>query len=189
MLIGFFRTEIFNLKREIESRTKFKVAIVYGSLPAEVRVQQAQLFNDPKSKYDILVATDAIGYGLNLSIRRIIFWRISKFDGYEERLLDFPQIRQIGGRAGRYQSRYPTGEVTTFKNDDLDYVRLAFRTEPEHIACAGLIPTPEMLEAFAHEFPNEKLSSLINRFMSLTKCDQKYFICNLEGMRFSLLIC
>lgn len=51
---------------------------MYGQLPPETRSQQARLFNDPTSGYDILVASDAIGMGLNLNIRRIIFHSLLK---------------------------------------------------------------------------------------------------------------
>ena len=57
---------IHAMKREIEKVTQKRVAIVYGSLPPEIRAQQAKLFNDPENDYDFLVASDAIGMGLNL---------------------------------------------------------------------------------------------------------------------------
>ena len=65
-LVVFSRKEIHYMKREIEKRTGRRVAIVYGSLPPETRARQASLFNDPDNDYDYLVATDAIGMGLNL---------------------------------------------------------------------------------------------------------------------------
>lgn len=65
-VVSFSRLRIHALKREIEKTTGRRAAIVYGSLPAEIRTQQAQLFNDPDNDYDVLVASDAIGMGLNL---------------------------------------------------------------------------------------------------------------------------
>ena len=65
-LVVFSRREIHSLKSEIERRTNKRVAIVYGSLPPETRARQASLFNDPNNDYDYLVASDAIGMGLNL---------------------------------------------------------------------------------------------------------------------------
>lgn len=58
------------------------------------------------------VATDAVGMGLNLNIRRIVFSQVDKFDGQMTRKLTDTEIRQIAGRAGRYKSVYPVGEVT-----------------------------------------------------------------------------
>ena len=69
-VVAFSRNDIFAIKREIERLTKFKCCVVYGSLPPQTRSEQARLFNDPDSGYDILVASDAIGMGLNLNIRR-----------------------------------------------------------------------------------------------------------------------
>ena len=65
-VICFSVLGIHSVKRQIEQVTGKKVAIVYGSLPPETRAQQARLFNDPDNDYDILVASDAIGMGLNL---------------------------------------------------------------------------------------------------------------------------
>lgn len=58
---------------------------------------QATLFNDDKSEMDVLVASDAIGMGLNLNISRIIFSTMKKFDGESTRELTVPEIKQISG--------------------------------------------------------------------------------------------
>jgi ATP-dependent RNA helicase SUPV3L1/SUV3 len=65
-LVSFSRVGIHALKADIERITGRRAAIVYGGLPAEIRTQQANLFNDPDNDYDFLVASDAIGMGLNL---------------------------------------------------------------------------------------------------------------------------
>lgn len=65
-VVAFSRITIHALKRDIEKSTGRRVAIVYGSLPAEIRTQQTDLFNDPNNDYDFLVSSDAIGMGLNL---------------------------------------------------------------------------------------------------------------------------
>lgn len=65
-VVVFSRVGIHALKRDIEKITQKRVAVVYGSLPPEIRAQQARLFNDPDNDYDIIVASDAIGMGLNL---------------------------------------------------------------------------------------------------------------------------
>ena len=65
-VVVFSRVGIHAMKKEIEVATHKRVAIVYGGLPPEIRAQQAKLFNDPENDYDILVASDAIGMGLNL---------------------------------------------------------------------------------------------------------------------------
>lgn len=65
-VVCFSRANIYAIKQRIESSLGTKCAVIYGSLPPETRAQQARLFNDPNSGYDILVASDAIGMGLNL---------------------------------------------------------------------------------------------------------------------------
>lgn len=65
-LVVFSKILLHALKKDIERETGKKCAVIYGSLPPETRAAQAKLFNDPDSDYDILVATDAIGMGLNL---------------------------------------------------------------------------------------------------------------------------
>ncbi|KAF3901505.1 hypothetical protein ABW20_dc0106579 [Dactylellina cionopaga] len=102
-VVGFSRKDIHTIKRYIEQSTGLKCAIVYGALPAETRALQAQYFNDPKNDYDVLVASDAVGLGLNLSIKRVVFSTMSKFNGNEMEIIPVPLTRQIAGRAGRYR--------------------------------------------------------------------------------------
>ncbi|KAL6189615.1 hypothetical protein ACLB2K_041001 [Fragaria x ananassa] len=92
----------------------------------EIYRLKATMFNDSSSELDVLVASDAIGMGLNLNISRIIFSTMTKFDGIENRELTVPEIKQIAdllafllGRAGRYGSRFPVGEVTCLDAADL----------------------------------------------------------------------
>ena len=65
-VVSFSVMGIHALRKQIEQKTGRKVAVVYGSLPPETRAAQARLFNDPSNDYDFLVASDAIGMGLNL---------------------------------------------------------------------------------------------------------------------------
>lgn len=65
-VVAFSVIGIHALRNRIEAETGRRVAVVYGSLPPETRAQQARLFNDPDNEYDFLVASDAVGMGLNL---------------------------------------------------------------------------------------------------------------------------
>lgn len=67
-VVTFSRTGIFSLKKEIERVTNLRCAVAYGRLPPEVRSEQAALFNDPNSGFDVIVGSDAIGMGLNLYV-------------------------------------------------------------------------------------------------------------------------
>ena len=91
-VIGFGRQRLYETKRLIEhSNSGLKCCVIYGGLPPEARKGQAQLFSEPDSGFDVLVASDAIGMGLNLSIKRIIFSTTEKFDGRRRRQL-FPAV-------------------------------------------------------------------------------------------------
>ena len=62
-VVGFGRNHLYTIKNLIESKSKdnLKCCVIYGGLPPEARKIQAQLFDDEKSGYDVLVASDAIG--------------------------------------------------------------------------------------------------------------------------------
>lgn len=65
-VVTFSRKDIFAIKKTIEEKTRKRCAVVYGGLPPETRSYQAKLFNDQSNEYDVLVASDAVGMGLNL---------------------------------------------------------------------------------------------------------------------------
>lgn len=65
-IVTFSRSNIFGVKRRVEELTGLRCAVVYGRLPPEVRSEQAALFNDADSGYDVIIGSDAIGMGLNL---------------------------------------------------------------------------------------------------------------------------
>ncbi|MCK2000242.1 hypothetical protein MZM54_02425 [[Brevibacterium] frigoritolerans] len=92
-----------------------KSSLIYGNLPPETRRRQVQLFIDGET--DVVISTDAIGMGLNLPIRRVVFLNAEKFDGYETRCLTDQEVKQIAGRAGR-QGLYPKGFVNIIDDKD-----------------------------------------------------------------------
>ena len=67
-IVSFSRSGIFALKRQVEELTGMRCAVAYGRLPPEIRSEQAALFNDPESGYDVMIGSDAIGMGLNLYV-------------------------------------------------------------------------------------------------------------------------
>jgi len=98
-VVAFSRRDIFILREQLMARGR-KVTVVYGNLGPEVRRAESRRFRDKEAPD--LVATDAIGMGLNLPIRRVVFSTLAKWDGRQERPLTPAEVRQIGGRAGRY---------------------------------------------------------------------------------------
>ncbi|KAK4686122.1 ATP-dependent RNA helicase SUPV3L1/SUV3, partial [Tremellales sp. Uapishka_1] len=135
-IVTFSRTNIFSVKKLVEAKAGKKCAVVYGALPPETRAEQAKDFNDENGRAEVLVASDAVGMGLNLKIRRMVFESLTKFNGKEEVPLSLTQIKQIAGRAGRFgQARVdvastsadeipiPGGIVTTLHEVDLPLLR------------------------------------------------------------------
>jgi ATP-dependent RNA helicase SUPV3L1/SUV3 len=98
-VVAFTRNGVVELQAQI-ARLGFSSAAIYGSLSPVVRRREADRFRSGAA--DVLVATDAIGLGLNLPIRRLIFAAVEKYDGVAMRLLTPQEVRQIAGRAGRY---------------------------------------------------------------------------------------
>ncbi len=98
-LIVFSRRDVHAVASDLQKNGK-TCSIIYGALPYDVRYEEARRFREGDT--DIVVATDAIGMGLNMPVRRIVFLQTDKFDGYERRDLRPAEIQQIAGRAGRY---------------------------------------------------------------------------------------
>ncbi|XP_026746413.1 ATP-dependent RNA helicase SUV3 homolog, mitochondrial isoform X2 [Trichoplusia ni] len=188
-IVCFNKNDIYSVSRAIEQRGQ-EVAVIYGSLPPGTKLAQANKFNDPNSSCKVMVATDAIGLGINLSIRRIIFYSLIKpvvnEDGDKEMdIISISQTLQIAGRAGRYGSAWETGYVTTFRPEDLATLKTLMSNLPEPVAQAGLHPTAEQMELYAYHLPHASLSSLMDIFVHLcTVDDSLYFMCNTEAFKF-----
>lgn len=117
-IIAFSRKDVLTFSARFR-QWGFTVASIYGALAPEVRRTESERFSSGQA--DILVATDAIGMGLNLPIRRVIFSHIHKFDGVASRMLNMTEVRQIAGRAGRF-GIYETGYVNVLENDELIHI-------------------------------------------------------------------
>ena len=118
-LITFSKVGVLSMAEDLRSQG-MKSAIIYGALPYATRRKQMEGFLNGDMRY--VVSTDAIGMGLNLPIRRIIFTETRKFDGHEVRDLTAAEVKQIAGRAGRY-GMYDKGFVGA--TDGLDFIRAA----------------------------------------------------------------
>lgn len=153
-LVAFSRSGIFALKRKVEENTGLRCAVAYGRLPPEIRAEQAALFNNPHSGYDVMIGSDAIGMGLNLKIKRIIFDSLHKFDGNVERPLSVSQVKQIAGRAGRYGLHgEPGGFVTTLHAHDLPRLHSVIPCQPDPVVFAGVSPTLAWAENVLQALP------------------------------------
>jgi ATP-dependent RNA helicase SUPV3L1/SUV3 len=181
-VVAFSRKKIFEIKLAIETYTHHKCCVIYGALPPETRRQQAELFNQEHNEYDVLVATDAVGMGLNLNIRRVVFYTLIKYDGEKTASVPASQVKQIAGRAGRRGSAYPHGLATTFKYD-LCYLTRCLEEPLEEAEKVGLFPTFEQLEMFASQFPELTFNNLLNKLCDTCRIDDTYFICQHDNMK------
>lgn len=198
-VVAFSRADIFSIKREIERLTPYKCCMIYGQLPPETRSTQARLFNENDSGFDVLVASDAIGMGLNLNIRRIIFHSVVKRGGANEGSywVDPSAVKQIGGRAGRLSSDYKVGEVTAWQDEDLAYVRACMSYDLPQISKVGLFPSLEQIGMFSDQLhmaadaaeksrevddKQIKLSMLLQKFVQLAQMDGRYFLCEHQDL-------
>ncbi|XP_050218401.1 ATP-dependent RNA helicase SUV3, mitochondrial isoform X2 [Mercurialis annua] len=179
-IVTFSRREIYRLKKKIESAGKHLCSVVYGSLPPETRTRQATMFNDASSEFDVLVASDAIGMGLNLNISRIIFSTMKKFDGVEMRSLTVPEIKQIAGRAGRYGSNYPVGEVTCLSANDLPLLHSSLESPSPVLERAGLFPTFDLMYMYSRLHPEKGFYQILEHFVENAKLSPNYFIADCE---------
>ena len=98
-IIAFSTEEVYAIA-ELVRRQKGGAAIVMGSLSPKTRNAQVQLYQS--GDVDFLVATDAIGMGINMDLENVFFSNLKKFDGRKLRRLTMSEIGQIAGRAGRY---------------------------------------------------------------------------------------
>lgn len=188
-IVCFSKNDIYTVSRQLERLDK-EVAVIYGSLPPGTKLAQAAKFNDVNSSCKILVATDAIGMGLNLHIRRLIFYSLIKptINEKGEREMDTLSVSsalQIAGRAGRYGTQWEKGYVTTFKSEDLPTLKNLLSQKPDILTQAGLHPTADQIELYAYHLPKAPLSNLLDIFVSLcTVDDSMYFMCNIDDFKF-----
>ena len=191
-VIGFSRRQVYELKRKIEQGAKYKCAVIYGSLPPETRKEQARLFNLAASQptlpdaMAVMVATDAIGMGLNLAIRRVIFTTLAKFDGTELRALTPSEMRQIGGRAGRHGGAYELGEVVCTNRKEQRFLAEQMSMPLEPALKAGLAPTLEMVSAWTHSREGSTLEMMFEAFEHAQQgyhFGERYFSCDLGNMK------
>lgn len=124
-LVCFSRKNVLGTATALEKRG-IKASVVYGALPWQARKEEARKFRDGETK--VIVSTDAIGMGLNLPIKRVVFLEDKKYDGTEVRRLNREEYKQIAGRAGR-RGMYEVGYTTTATEDGNECLRDALNMD------------------------------------------------------------
>jgi len=121
-IIGFSAEEVYAIA-ELIRRQKGGAAIVMGSLSPKTRNAQVDLYQS--GDVDFLVATDAIGMGINMDLDFVYFSNLKKFDGKKLRRLNLSEIGQIAGRAGRFLNDGSfgiTGECKELSPEEVDLI-------------------------------------------------------------------
>ena len=121
-IIAFSIEEVYAIA-ELVRRQKGGAAVIMGSLSPKTRNSQVGLYQS--GDVDYLIATDAIGMGLNMDINEIYFSSLKKFDGKKTRRLNLIEMSQIAGRAGRYKNDGgfgTTGDCETLNSDEIEKI-------------------------------------------------------------------
>ena len=138
-LIVFSKKSVISCAAELQAKG-ISCSMIYGALPYETRRAETDRF--AKGETSVVVATDAIGMGLNLPIKRVVFLETEKFDGYGRRDLLPEEIQQIAGRAGR-KGLYECGYYASSKRKS--FIRSSMTRSPSAILFARL-GFPRMLQ-------------------------------------------
>ncbi len=160
-LIVFSKKNVLAVASELQQRG-ISCSIIYGALPYEVRQQEVRRFTSGETS--VVVATDAIGMGMNLPVKRIVFLEMMKYDGHRKRDLLPSEVLQIAGRAGRF-GIYDTG----YTNAEYGKAILwrAFRADIPNLKKARLA-FPESLIGL-----EGRLSEIMERWNSIE--DREFF--------------
>jgi ATP-dependent RNA helicase SUPV3L1/SUV3 len=183
-VVAFSRRDVLMLRDGIAAGGH-PVSVIYGALPPEVRRREAERFASGESH--ILVATDAIGMGLNLPIRRILFSTLMKYDGQGDRELSESEVHQIAGRAGRY-GIHEEGFVGVLKEAEPTALRtlrelLAKTPRAPRDFKAPVAPNGWHVDTIAARLNLTRLRAVLDVFVQQLRLDNAHFaVAELEQM-------
>ncbi|VBB29498.1 unnamed protein product [Acanthocheilonema viteae] len=176
-LICFSVAMLFSVVKSL-MKLGVQPTVIYGALPPWTKLNQAKTFNEMSRKPNVMVATDAVGMGLNLNIRRIIFVQFP----FGEHQANY-HVMQVAGRAGRFQSAYQKGWVTTLRPADIPLLETFMKEPIKTIETAGIAPTSEQLETFSYHLPHASFLNIIDMFISISSLSKKFHLCDIEQFR------
>lgn len=125
--VAFSRKAVLAIAAELK-KNDIKACVIYGALSPEARREQSRRFR--ANEAPVLASTDAIGMGLNLPIRRVVFVETEKFDGVSRRNLNASEVRQIAGRAGRYGFGESEGLCAALTSEGVGLIERALNQTP-----------------------------------------------------------
>lgn len=111
VIVAFDKNTLFLIAEEVEKSGK-SVSVLFSDLPYERKLEE--LDNFKKGVSEVLISTDAIAMGINLPIKRVLFYKCYKYDGASNSEIDFTLFKQIAGRAGRYKEN---GQFGIYKSN------------------------------------------------------------------------
>jgi len=176
-IIAFSIEEVYAIA-ELVRRQKGGAAVIMGSLSPKTRNSQVGLYQS--GDVDYLIATDAIGMGLNMDINEIYFSNLKKFDGKKTRRLNLIEMSQIAGRAGRYKNDGgfgTTGDCEALNSDEIEKI------EKHQLPSTKMLfwrnskldfRSPEKLIASLEQKPNHK--NLLRTNDSLDESVLRFFL-------------
>ncbi|MEP6505438.1 MAG: helicase-related protein [Betaproteobacteria bacterium] len=175
-VVAFSRREVLMLRDQVAANGH-PVSVIYGALPPEVRRREAERFAHGHAH--ILVATDAIGMGLNLPIRRVLFSTLKKFDGVGDRTLNESEVHQIAGRAGRY-GMHEEGFTGVLREAEPTALRTLKELLPKPPRAprdfkATVAPNWWHIDTIATRLQLTQLRAVLNVFVDQLKLDNAHF--------------
>jgi ATP-dependent RNA helicase SUPV3L1/SUV3 len=176
-IIAFSIEEVYAIA-ELVRRQKGGAAVIMGSLSPKTRNSQVGLYQS--GDVDYLIATDAIGMGLNMDINEIYFSNLKKFDGKKNRRLNLIEMSQIAGRAGRYKNDGgfgTTGDCETLNSDEIEKIEKHQLPDTKMIYWRNSkldFESPEKLIASLEQKSNQK--NLIRTSDSLDESVLRFFL-------------
>jgi ATP-dependent RNA helicase SUPV3L1/SUV3 len=162
-IIAFSVEEVYAIA-ELVRRQKGGAAVIMGSLSPKTRNSQVKLYQS--GDVDFLVATDAIGMGINMNINNVYFSGLKKFDGKKTRKLNLSEISQIAGRAGRHINDGNfgvTGQSETFTSDEIEKIESHTLQEIEWIYWRNSELNYENYESLLKSLEKKSSSELLKR--------------------------
>ena len=128
-VVAFSADQVYALA-EMLRRFKGGAAVVMGALSPATRNAQVAMFQ--RGEVDYLVATDAIGMGLNMDLGHVVFAGLEKFDGRRDRRLTIAEMAQIAGRAGRHQRDGSFGALGLGPGEGAQFTDMEIEAIEEH---------------------------------------------------------
>ena len=176
-VIAFSIEEVYAIA-ELVRRQKGGAAVIMGSLSPKTRNSQVGLYQS--GDVDFLIATDAIGMGLNMDINEIYFSNLKKFDGKKTRRLNLIEMSQIAGRAGRYKNDGgfgTTGDCEALNSDEIENIEKHHLPETKMIYWRNSnldFKSPELLIDSLEKKPNKR--NLLRTNDSLDESVLRFFL-------------